>query len=107
MGTGGVVEGDGRASVLSSSSLSHPLNRRPALHDSFLCEKHGGGRCEWPDCYKLHQGKRGLAFFFCRKHRTAFQQECGANHDAAAQGCVMQAAGEGGAGVGGGAGGRP
>lgn len=39
----------------------------------YLCEGHGGGRCQAQGCTKLHQGRKGLPdFFFCRFHRKRY-----------------------------------
>ena len=41
----------------------------------YLCEAHGGGRCQAGGCKKLHQGKKGLPdFFFCRFHRKRYSE---------------------------------
>ena len=41
----------------------------------YLCELHGGGRCQAEGCIKLHQGRQGLPhFFFCRHHRKRYAQ---------------------------------
>jgi len=81
-------------------NLTHP-SLPPSLPLSrFVCERHDGGRCDYPGCQKLHQGKQGCKlFFFCRSHWNEWkeeEEEEGGGEEGGEEGVVVKEGGRGG-----------